>query len=139
MPTQVALTDFILSRPNATLGAGGPRNKKESTLQRGIAAGLPTDSIPMGQMRGNQAPTNLPASGKQAVVKIQIPPVLKNPDGSYNDMMVYTAETGLRLHGFYDVIRTKTISQLKGYFSAEIKSRDEFAVKVSEVLASQPW
>jgi hypothetical protein len=39
----------------------------------------------------------------------------------------------------YDVIRTQTISQLKGYFSVEIKSRDEFAVKVSEVLASQPW
>jgi hypothetical protein len=101
-------------------------------------------------MRGNQAPTNLPASGKQAVVKIQIPPVLKNADGSYNDMMVYTQKRDFacmvrrrdcpkEFDRVYDVIRTKTISQLKGYFSAEIKSRDEFAVKVSEILASQPW
>ncbi|KAJ3548490.1 hypothetical protein NMY22_g1242 [Coprinellus aureogranulatus] len=101
-------------------------------------------------MRANQAPSNMPAGGKRAVVKIQIPPILKRPDGSYNDMMVYTQKRDfscmVRRHDcpqefdrVYDVIKNKTPTGLKGYFVAEIRSREEFAVKITDVLASQPW
>ena len=36
-------------------------------------------------------------------------------------------------------IRTKSATGLKGYFSAVLQSQDELVVKVSEVLAEQPW
>lgn len=113
-------------------------------------AGLPTEPVSLNQMRANQAPSNIPADGKRAVVKVQIPPVLKNPDGSYNDIMVYTQKRDFscmvrrrdcpqEFDRVYDVIKNKTLSKLKGYFVAEIQSRDEFSVKISEVLAAQPW
>lgn len=121
-----------------------------AALQRGQFAGLPTEPVPLSQMRTNQAPSKIPAGGKRTVVKIQVPPVLRNEDGSYNNLMVYTQKRDFscmvrrqdcpkEFDRVYEVIKNKTISGLKGYFSAEIQSRDEFAVKVSEVLASQPW
>lgn len=38
-----------------------------------------------------------------------------------------------------NVIRTRGVGGAKAYFAAELKSKDELVVKVSEVLAEQPF
>lgn len=84
------------------------------------------------------------------MVKIQIPTELKDASGVYGDMLVYTQKRDFacflrRQEGpnswdrLYKIIKEKSLSGLKGYFVADLKSRDEFTVKVSELLASQPW
>jgi hypothetical protein len=101
-------------------------------------------------MRISQPPTNLPPGGKQAVVKIQVPTTLKYPNGSYQEMLVYTQKRDFACmvrredcpkawDRVYDVVKNKSLSGLKGYFVADIKSPEEFVVKVSELLAAQPW
>jgi hypothetical protein len=37
------------------------------------------------------------------------------------------------------VVRSKGVSGLKAYFSATLNSEDELVVKISEVLAEQPF
>jgi hypothetical protein len=38
-----------------------------------------------------------------------------------------------------EIVRTKGVMGLKAYFAAEMRSKDELVVKVSEVLAEQPF
>ena len=37
------------------------------------------------------------------------------------------------------VIQAKGVGGVKGYFVADLKSRDELTIKISEILGAQPW
>lgn len=128
----------------------GAMNIPQEPFRRGFVGGLAVPPVPVSHTRMSQEPKNLPPGGKQVVVKVQVPPVLKNPDGSYNHFLVYTQKRDFAClvrrvdcqkawDAVYDVIKKQSLSGLKGYFVADLKSRDEFVVKVSELLAAQPW
>jgi hypothetical protein len=117
---------------------------------RGLTGRPPTKPVPSTRLSLGHFPANLPPSGKQAIVKIHVPPILKDPGGNCRPMLVYTQkrdfscilqrEDGQReWDRLSDVIRKQTVSALKGYFIVDIKSRDKLVVKVSEPLATQPW
>ena len=119
-------------------------------LMRGLAGKPPTKPVPGTHLSLGHFPANFPPGGKQAIVKIQVPATLKDLDGNYRPMLVYTQKrdfscTLQREDGqkewdtLYDVVRKQTVSALKGYFIVDIKSRDKLVVKVSEPLATQPW
>lgn len=86
---------------------------------------------------------------KHVVVKIQVPdePTF-SPDGN---MLVYTKkkteficlvrrrENVKAYDRLYQVIKEKGVTGLKAYFSATIYSKDKLEVKISEVLAPQPF
>ncbi|KAJ3499651.1 hypothetical protein NMY22_g19490 [Coprinellus aureogranulatus] len=119
-------------------------------LVRGFAGVPPPKPIPDSHLSIGHCPNNLPPGGKQAVVKIQIPGILKDFDGSTRPMLVYTQKRDFscilrREDGqkewdrVYDVVKNQTVSGLKGYFIADIKGPEKFVVKVSEPLAAQPW
>ncbi|KAF5342144.1 hypothetical protein D9611_002036 [Ephemerocybe angulata] len=118
-------------------------------VQRGLLGGMPTPDVPLSQLRNSQPPKKLPAGGKQVIVKIQISPTPLT-SRRYVPMHVYTQKHDFACYlrredcpeewdRVYAVIKNRTLSGLKGYFVADIKSRDEFVVKISEPLAAQPW
>ncbi|KAJ7074557.1 hypothetical protein C8F01DRAFT_1100916 [Mycena amicta] len=106
-----------------------------------------------GQTRGSHVPKNLDG-GKSLVIKVQVPVALGFTDDfqrrSSADLMVYTkkrdfacairrADAPADYDQLSEVVRTKTMSKVKGYFAAELESEDKLVVKVGEVLADQPW
>ncbi|EGO03119.1 hypothetical protein SERLA73DRAFT_176639 [Serpula lacrymans var. lacrymans S7.3] len=89
---------------------------------------------------------------KSLVVKVQVPLVsaliLTGPD--VGDLLVYNkkkdficnirqAENRGNYEKIVKVVRAKGINGIKAYFAAELKNRYELVVKISEVLAEQPF
>jgi hypothetical protein len=98
--------------------------------------------LPATETHGSHVPKSL---GKAIVIKVQVPP--ESNDGP---LLVYTkkrdffcmvlkADNGTEYDKIVSVIREKGPMGLKAYFSAELRSTDELVVKVSEVLAEQPF
>ncbi|PBK89282.1 hypothetical protein ARMGADRAFT_935781 [Armillaria gallica] len=115
---------------------------------------IPTPDTPESHHRFAHTPKNLFAdSPKSIVIKVQVPfDALSNrrnvrPGG---DLLVYTKKrdfvcTIRRVDGpeEYDrisqVVRTKGVGGAKAYFAAELRGKTALIVKVSEVLAEQPF
>jgi hypothetical protein len=85
-------------------------------------------------------------SPKSIIIKVQIPRL----GSDIPEILVYTKKRDLvctirpedNRQGYArltDVVRTKGVDGLKAYFAAELKSKDELVVKISEVLAEQPF
>jgi hypothetical protein len=87
------------------------------------------------------------------VIKVQVPFDLSrgtSVGSSRGNLLVYSKKRDFvcavrRSDGptAYDqisnVVRTKGVGGAKAYFAAELKNKDELVVKVSEVLAEQPF
>ncbi|KAI0309823.1 hypothetical protein OF83DRAFT_1279001 [Amylostereum chailletii] len=104
----------------------------------GIPAGIP-------HQNHNRASQQAESYPKSVVIKIQIP-----QGGSQGPFLIYTKKRDFVCHAVrhdipdaYDrvahVVRTKGVGGLKGYFAAELRGADELVVKVSELLAEQPF
>jgi len=91
---------------------------------------------------------NQPASyPKSIVIKIQVPVLFSMASPA---LFIYTKKRHFVCHvqrasnpAAYDrvcqVVRAKGVCGAKGYFSAELRSPDELIVKVSDILAEQPF
>ncbi|KAH6913589.1 ankyrin repeat-containing domain protein [Coprinopsis sp. MPI-PUGE-AT-0042] len=115
-------------------------------LIRGAMAGLPTRDVPQSHMRGSHIPRDLTSAGKKMVLKVQVP----TSRSSLGDLLVYTKKRDLVCQvrridgeGAYDelvrTVRTQGVAGAKGYFVADLRSRDELVIKTSEILSAQPW
>ncbi|KAJ7074572.1 hypothetical protein C8F01DRAFT_971053 [Mycena amicta] len=90
---------------------------------------------------------------KNIVIKVQVPfvPGAQSPQSSLNgDLLVYNhkrdfacAIRRVDAPGAYDrlvdVVRKKGVGGAKAYLSAVLERKDHLVVKISEVLAEQPW
>ncbi|KAF7290581.1 hypothetical protein MIND_01298200 [Mycena indigotica] len=114
---------------------------------RGLS-GYPTQAkaFSKSQTRGSHEPKK---TGKSLVVKVQVPftddPVLRA-----SGLLVYSKTRDLactinredapeEYDRISEVVRSKSITGAKGYFVAELESKDRLVVKISELLADQPW
>ncbi len=110
--------------------------------------GLRTDQTPPGTLPGGQSRLNAhpPSQPKSLIIKIQGPRV----EGSSQPLLIYNKkkdlvcmvleegnEVGYRK--VCEVIRSRGVGGLKAYFVADLKTKDELVVKISEVLAEQPF
>ncbi|KAG6877909.1 hypothetical protein C0993_002395 [Termitomyces sp. T159_Od127] len=109
------------------------------------------DTTPTAHFRNAHIPKNL-TTAKNMVIKVQLPYDHKakiaipgaNPLFVYNKNRDFVCQI-LWEDGpaAYDCIRnavaTKGVGGAKAYFAAELKTKDELIIKVSEVLAEQPF
>jgi hypothetical protein len=122
------------------------------------AMGYPTQpsSWSNNQTRAAHTPKNLDRESKTLVLKVQVP-YTGHPNANANanarstgDLLLYTKKrdfacTIRRVDAPEDydrisqVVRTKGVGGAKAYFAAELESKEKLVVKVSEVLAEQPW
>lgn len=122
-----------------------------STFTRN-AFGIPTPPIPSSHQRSAHIPKGLLSESKNLVIKVQVPLNLSTgtTGASRGNLLIYSKKRDFvcavrRSDGptAYDrisnVIRTRGVGGAKAYFAAELKSKDELVVKVSEVLAEQPF
>lgn len=97
-----------------------------------------------------QAPLNARSKPKALVIKVQLPHTGPNSAASTGPLMIYTKKRDLVCQivradnrAGYDrisqFIREKGVGGSKAYLAAELQSKDELVVKLSEVLAVQPW
>ncbi|TFK27873.1 hypothetical protein FA15DRAFT_118555 [Coprinopsis marcescibilis] len=132
--------------------ANGAKSYPRSELERGSILGLPTKPVLVSHLRASNVPDDIPSGGKQFVIKIQAPNAVyaPAPDGSYMGLYVYTWKRDFVCSirrdtspADYDrltnIIRQNPPSYQKVYFAATLKSPQELVIKVSEVLADQPW
>ncbi|KAF5366271.1 hypothetical protein D9758_005800 [Tetrapyrgos nigripes] len=116
-------------------------------------------------MRGATAP-DVTKEPKSLIIKVQVPvpfeltgrtPATSTPPAPSNNsngaLAVYTKKRdfvcyikraeqdqgGLPYDQIADVVKTKGVGGVKAYFAAELRSEDELVVKISEVLAEQPF
>ncbi|KAJ6516747.1 ankyrin repeat-containing domain protein [Mycena vitilis] len=114
--------------------------------------GYPTQpsSWSTNRTRAAHTPKNLDREAKTLILKVQVPYTGNPSVRSKGDLLLYTKKrdfacTIRRTDGpsEYDrisqVVRTKGVGGAKAYFAAELESREKLIVKVSEVLAEQPW
>jgi hypothetical protein len=84
------------------------------------------------------------------VLKVQVPYTGNRKIDSTGELLLYTKKRDFACTirrsdepDEYDrisqVVRTKGVGGVKAYFAAELESKDKLVVKVSEVLAEQPW
>ncbi|THH14313.1 hypothetical protein EW146_g6000 [Bondarzewia mesenterica] len=102
--------------------------------------------------RASEQPTSYP---KSIVIKVQVP-YDPNPSVAHilplsrAPLLVYTKKRDFVCHVTHEdnatgydhiaeVVRSKGVGGAKAYFAAELKSADELVVKVSELLAEQPF
>ena len=123
-----------------------------STLTRN-ALGIPTPPTPSRHHRSSHIPKGLSSDSKNFVIKVQVPfDLLKGTSvgSSHGNLLIYSKNRSFvcsvrRSDGptAYDqiskIVRTKGVGGAKAYFAAELKSKEELLVKVSEVLAEQPF
>ncbi|KAH0579439.1 hypothetical protein H2248_002301 [Termitomyces sp. 'cryptogamus'] len=108
-------------------------------------------TTPQTHYRAAHVPKNL-SEGKNMVVKVQLPYnlVMNRPEPGAGPLFVYNKkrdfvcqirrEDGAAAYDHISsVIATKGVGGAKAYFAAELKRRDELVIKVSEVLAEQPF
>ncbi|KAF8147766.1 ankyrin [Mycena galopus ATCC 62051] len=102
------------------------------------------------QTRGAHVPKNLDRESKTLVIKVQVPNTLDPKQASTGDLLLYTkkrdfactirrSDTPADYDRISQVVRTKGVGGKKAYFAAELESKDKLVVKISEVLAEQPW
>ncbi|GLB45723.1 putative ankyrin repeats [Lyophyllum shimeji] len=102
--------------------------------------------------RSAHIPKGLSSESKKIIIKVQMPYdlALNRPMPGAGPFFIYTKKRDFvcqvnRHDGpsEYDrlakVIQTKGVGGAKAYFSAELRSKDELVVKISEVLAEQPF
>ena len=118
--------------------------------------GYPDQSKGKTSSSGGKAPSKNKYP-KQAVIKVQIP--FAGPDASPKEQadaertgscLVYTKKRDFvcqfrptdnrkAWNSLIKAIKTKGVGGLKAYFAADIRSKDEIVVKISEVLAEQSF
>lgn len=116
--------------------------------------GYTSDLGPEKNTRAAHVPPNMhPGSSKSIIIKVQVPfggDVPLTPAQSIGELLIYTKKRDFVCQirrmdrpADYDriasVVRTKGVGGAKAYFAAELMSKDELVVKVSEVLAEQPF
>ncbi|KAI9065998.1 ankyrin [Trametes sanguinea] len=118
-----------------------------------VRSGIHIKQPPKRNLRTVKIPNILPGQTKSFVVKVQVPFDLTNRhaiDAEVGDLMVYDKRRDLvcRIRrqdceeGYLRLSRTVRrmgLSGMKAYFPAEMHSRDELVVKVSEVLPEQDF
>lgn len=119
--------------------------------------GIPTPPTPESHHRGAHTPKSLSSESKSIVIKVQVPfnfeddkRPLSEECLNMGDLLIYTKKRDFvcviqRMENVvaYDrisrVVKTCGVGGAKAYFAAELKMKDELVVKVSEVLAEQPF
>lgn len=102
--------------------------------------GIPTEPTPECHSRGPVAPKF--TKSKSMVIKVQVP-----LDPGFGDLLIYTKKRDFfcqirrvdKPAEYGQVVRDQGVGGVKAYFNAELVNRDELVVKVSEILATQPW
>ncbi|KAF9241299.1 ankyrin repeat-containing domain protein [Melanogaster broomeanus] len=96
---------------------------------------------------------NVDFENKSMVIKIQVPVDLFTNSpvaASLGGLLIYTkkrdfvctvdkASNPAAYDAIVQIVRTRGVGGAKAYFAAELKNRDELVVKISEVLAEQPF
>jgi hypothetical protein len=114
--------------------------------------GIPTTPIPSSHHRAAHIPKGLSFESKNLIIKVQVPfnMATGGPGSGYGNLFVYSKKRDFvcairRVDDpkAYDrishVIKTQGVGGAKAYFAADLKSKDELVIKVSEVLAEQPF
>lgn len=108
------------------------------------AMGIPNEPIPERNKGGLQSPNF--SQSKSMVIKVQVP--MMGP--KIGDLLVYNkrrdfvcrvqrADKPAEYDRIFQLVRNQGVGGGKAYLSAELVHKDELVVKVSEVLAAQPW
>ncbi|KAK0232656.1 hypothetical protein IW262DRAFT_1258811 [Armillaria fumosa] len=117
---------------------------------------IPTPDTPPSHHRLAHTPKNISAdSPKSIVIKVQVALPFDELSNKPNvmpgeDLLVYTKKRDFvcnirRVDGpeefdrLFQVVRTKGVGGTKAYFAAELRGKTALIVKVSEVLAEQPF
>lgn len=116
---------------------------------------MPPSPSPASHTRATHVPKGLKRESKDVTIKVQIPINLApgGPGASYGgfgNLFVYTKNRDFvcairREDGAeaYDrvlrTVTTKGVGGAKAYFAATLQSKDELVIKVSDVLAAQPF
>lgn len=114
--------------------------------------GYPTQSASWSNNRTRAAhtPKNLDRESKTLVLKVQVPYTGNPAIASTGNLLLYTkkrdfacsirrADAPTDYDRISQIVKTKGVGGAKAYFAAELESKDKLVVKVSEVLAEQPW
>lgn len=115
--------------------------------------GIPVDPVPEAHKRGAHTPKNLSAGSKSIIIKVQIPIIQSRqivPGPEPGALLVYTKKRDFvcvinRCDGppgydrIVDVVKAEGVGGTKGYFAAELHSKDKLVVKISQILAEQPF
>ena len=97
--------------------------------------------------------TKIVAEKKSMVVKVQIPVEILNGgpiDSAFASLFIYNKKRDFVCEvkrvsdpdvyeAVVEVVKSKGVGGAKAYFAAELKNPDELVVKISEVLAAQPF
>ncbi|KAL0952981.1 hypothetical protein HGRIS_007193 [Hohenbuehelia grisea] len=139
--TTVTLKPFYLNNASTFPTATLLRNLS------GIPAESPTNSA------AAAVPKSVGQSSKDLIIKVQVPynlAAMSAAASSQGDLMVYNKKRDFACSirrvdapDAYDrisqAVKTKGVGGAKGYFAAVLESKDKLVVKVSELLAPQPW
>ncbi|KAJ7485156.1 ankyrin [Mycena galericulata] len=114
--------------------------------------GYPTQASSWSNNRTRAAhtPKNLDRESKTLIIKVQVPYTGNPQIRSTGDLLLYTkkrdfactirrSDAPAEYDRISEVVRTKGVGGAKAYFAAELESKEKLVVKVSEVLAEQPW
>ncbi|RDB18174.1 Ankyrin repeat domain-containing protein 63 [Hypsizygus marmoreus] len=114
--------------------------------------GKPAYQVPESHWRAAHIPSGLSSESKQLIVKVQTPFDFARaaPCDGTGKLLIYTKKRDFVCYirreenvSAYDrlleIVKAQGIQGAKAYFAAELRSKDELVVKVSEVLAEQPF
>ncbi|KAJ7709303.1 ankyrin repeat-containing domain protein [Mycena metata] len=99
------------------------------------------------QTRTSRSPRSFKKGPKVLVVKVQVPPSFEERLG---DILVYTKrrsfactirrqDDSVEYDRLSAAVRTNGLLGVKAYLMAELESRNKLVVKITDVLAEQPW
>ncbi|KAH9921635.1 uncharacterized protein B0H18DRAFT_1020599 [Fomitopsis serialis] len=103
--------------------------------------GIPTTPRPEAHNRSSHVPHLRPGQSKAMVIKVQVPYTGTAPTMQDGTMLVYDKKREF-VSAYMRIAQTvwmRGVGGAKAYFPAELKSADELVIKVSEVLAEQPF
>jgi hypothetical protein len=121
-------------------------NMPSAQVRRNIL-GMPSEPVTSVQNRGAHVPKDVWSEGqvKSIVIKVQVPlEDSKAPLFVYNKKrdfvcMLRHQDQPESYERVSKIVREKGVGGQKAYFAAELKSKDELVIKVSEILAAQPF
>lgn len=107
--------------------------------------GIPIPVIPDTHARAAHIPKGIADESKNIIIKIQVPMTQQT-----NSLLIYTKKRDFVCYvrrgdcpqeydKVMEVVKTKGAGGAKAYFAAELRSKDELVVKISQVLAEQPF